>query len=111
MGKLLSVTPVADCPDDTPGELVVEAVAPEADGAIVEAPAPAQTPVVMKSRTLLRDTFMRVWRCGQQMGPEGIGLVLVCPECHSMIQLGLQGAQVTELKCACTIWSIRAIHI
>lgn len=73
----------------------------------VEPPAP----VVLKARTLLRDTFMRLWRVGQQMHPEGIAIVMLCPECHSMIQLGLQGAQITELKCACTVWSIRAIHI
>ena len=87
-------------------------------GALAEAfpptqqePEPTPEPVILKTRTLLRDTFMRLWRCGQQMQPEGIAIVMLCPECNSMIQLGLQGAQVVELKCNCTLWSIRAIHI
>ena len=76
-----------------------------------ESPVEAPEPIILKTRTLLRDQFLRLWRIGQQMQPEGIAIAMLCPTCHSIIQLGLQGAQVTELKCNCTLWSIRAIHI
>ena len=105
---------MSDGPNDTMSwnPLDVEVSLPAQEEGQPEAPlAEAPAPVILKTRTLLRDQFLRLWRIGQQMQPEGIAIAMLCPECHSIIQLGLQGTQVTELKCNCTIWSIRAIHI
>lgn len=71
-----------------------------------------QQPVIMKSRAILRDTMRRLMRTGEMLVPEGIGLVLICPECRRPIGMGLdEMKQIVELRCACTVWTVRSISV
>ena len=86
-----------------------EAAGPS-DGTTPE-PGPDAPPILIKERTMLKETFQRLWRVGKSMAPEGISLMMVCPTCQTPVGIGMEGAKIVELLCRCTHWVIRDIFV